>query len=86
MAQSRPVWGAWIEMIPAPASIFQEVKSRPGWGAWIEIKAVGKWFSNLWGRAPYGARGLKFGISLVVVGRVSSRPVWGAWIEIGLCG
>ena len=35
-----------------------------------------------WGRAPYGARGLK----LLRIGQLpqqlGSRPVWGAWIEI----
>ena len=33
-------------------------------------------------RAPYGARGLKFGVRLVMAIFVMSRPVWGAWIEI----
>ena len=34
-------------------------------------------------RAPYGARGLKFGVLLMVATCVMlSRPVWGAWIEI----
>ena len=35
-----------------------------------------------WGRAPYGARGLK----LLRIGQLpqqlGSRPVWGAWIEM----
>ena len=35
------------------------------------------------GRAPYGARGLKWsGIEITTCPGLS-RPVWGAWIEIG---
>ena len=34
------------------------------------------------GRAPYGARGLKFAQLKPVVTAVLSRPVWGAWIEM----
>ena len=37
------------------------------------------------GRAPYGARGLKYGINGGLVEDTESRPVWGAWIEIRLC-
>ena len=38
-------------------------------------------------RAPYGARGLKFGISLVVVGRVSRRAPYGArGLKLGYVG
>ena len=33
-------------------------------------------------RAPYGARGLKFEISIIPYKADLSRPVWGAWIEI----
>ena len=35
------------------------------------------------GRAPYGARGLKFGyVGSICTTITASRPVWGAWIEI----
>ena len=33
-------------------------------------------------RAPYGARGLKYRLSLSWWWCYRSRPVWGAWIEI----
>ena len=58
--------------------------SRPVWGAWIEILSVTTAVMALAGRAPYGARGLKFITpqQKTIVDR--SRPVWGAWIEI-LC-
>ena len=36
------------------------------------------------GRAPYGARGLKFLAFAAVAITLSSRPVWGAWIEMSL--
>ena len=52
--------------------------SRPVWGAWIEITAETMTDEHQESRAPYGARGLKFGISLVVVGRVSRRAPYGA--------
>ena len=40
------------------------------------------WLRRLYGRAPYGARGLKLHILSLIVKLRSSRPVWGAWIEI----
>ena len=55
---SRPVWGAWIEIVSlAPA--YGETPSRPVWGAWIEIGFAGRLPSHGGRRAPYGARGLK---------------------------
>ena len=36
------------------------VKSRPVWGAWIEINRIGRENKVKAGRAPYGARGLKY--------------------------
>ena len=33
--------------------------SRPVWGAWIEIRWITSLTVTIWGRAPYGARGLK---------------------------
>ena len=37
--ESRPVWGAWIEMVLFIWLTFL-IKSRPVWGAWIEIYTV----------------------------------------------
>ena len=56
--------------------------SRPVWGAWIEIRLplVLPWL--LLGRAPYGARGLKWLLPFDPNIYDGSRPVWGAWIEI----
>ena len=36
------------------------------------------------GRAPYGARGLKYAGCHGLAGVLESRPVWGAWIEMVL--
>ena len=36
---SRPVWGAWIEIILA-CNKTVTTKSRPVWGAWIEIEGA----------------------------------------------
>ena len=61
--------------------------SRPVWGAWIEITAETMTDEHHESRAPYGARGLKFGISLVVVGRVSRRAPYGArGLKLGYVG
>ena len=58
-------------------------KSRPVWGAWIEIGRSGEGGERVWGRAPYGARGLKsLYPCIALVALAVSRPVWGAWIEI----
>ena len=56
--QSRPVWGAWIEIIRAKR-LNATTWSRPVWGAWIEMIPLA--FANNGDprRAPYGARGLK---------------------------
>ena len=56
--------------------------SRPVWGAWIEINGIGFAFAYTLSRAPYGARGLKFGVVLSAILSILSRPVWGAWIEM----
>ena len=57
--QSRPVWGAWIEIIRAKR-LNATTWSRPVWGAWIEMIPLA--FANNGDprRAPYGARGLKY--------------------------
>ena len=34
---SRPVWGAWIEIIGYLPSVLLAFASRPVWGAWIEM-------------------------------------------------
>ena len=36
MVESRPVWGAWIE-IADPLLVSAAYPSRPVWGAWIEM-------------------------------------------------
>ena len=37
MSQSRPVWGAWIEILIPGLISSSGLWSRPVWGAWIEI-------------------------------------------------
>ena len=36
-AESRPVWGAWIEIDTLINTVQTTIESRPVWGAWIEI-------------------------------------------------
>ena len=52
--------------------------SRPVWGAWIEIsRCLAHCFVTV-GRAPYGARGLKYvGVSQNII-LLSSRAPYGA--------
>ena len=38
-SESRPVWGAWIEISTVTFFMFVRGESRPVWGAWIEIIA-----------------------------------------------
>ena len=60
------------------------LESRPARGAWIEI-FEGAWCKNEeLGRAPHGARGLKYGRYCKRAGPHLSRPARGAWIEIML--
>ena len=55
--------------------------SRPARGAWVEI-IIYHLHPKGHGRAPQGARGLKFLIQLVLLLSLSSRPARGAWVEI----
>jgi len=41
-------------------------------------------FGCFCGRAPLGARGLKFHGFLAAISPGASRPAWGAWIEMEL--
>ena len=79
--ESRPVWGAWIEITLIHYPLMNG-SSRPVWGAWIEIMLFVPDSLDDMGRAPYGARGLKSFSALSCFAFVLSRPVWGAWIEI----
>ena len=42
MVESRPVWGAWIEMINCIKEVLLWLLSRLVWGAWIEIVRAGE--------------------------------------------
>ena len=56
---SRPVWGAWIEMVVVSMAMPSR-GSRAPYGA-RGLKFAGRLNGNgAVGRAPYGARGLKF--------------------------
>ena len=79
---SRPAWGAWIEMVYLPTVCAALLSSRPAWGAWIEMARVQMPDGRTRGRAPHGARGLKYSMRTRVQGSLTSRPAWGAWIEI----
>ena len=56
--------------------------SRPARGAWIEMLIRSRIASNMYGRAPHGARGLKSKRYTFYVSQPMSRPARGAWIEI----
>ena len=68
--ESRPVWGAWIEILQVQQVSPDCKTSRPVWGAWIEIRIVNR-RGVFFCRAPYGARGLK--LLSHVDGRLSVR-------------
>ncbi|EEX75958.1 hypothetical protein SELSPUOL_02686 [Selenomonas sputigena ATCC 35185] len=60
------------------------MRSRPTRGAWIEIQPIEFARNGAWGRAPHGARGLKFQNGYKLGDRQMSRPTRGAWIEISI--
>ena len=66
----------WLYRSSAPSS------SRPARGAWIEIDKPLHIPFQIRGRAPHGARGLKFPLVPQQVLPGLSRPARGAWIEI----
>ena len=71
---SRPVWGAWIEIVSTMCALSVRLKSRPVWGAWIEIQRTTGEFEGVLSRAPYGARGLKFFCSLSLPTNIRRAP------------
>ena len=81
--KSRPAWGAWIEIRSAGTRPAPSRGSRPAWGAWIEIERTIGQILDWDGRAPHGARGLKYVKNSFRFVIFTSRPAWGAWIEIG---
>ena len=78
---SRPARGAWVE-IQKMSSRYLVVSSRPARGAWVEIRKGLYGRSRLHGRAPQGARGLKFRVLQRLVIDTASRPARGAWVEM----
>ena len=56
--------------------------SRPARGAWVEITFSPAMPPRRCGRAPQGARGLKYQGGRRAVGAAQSRPARGAWVEI----
>ena len=57
--------------------------SRPARGAWVEILTAHKKAIEDQGRAPQGARGLKwFNEVNTELTTAKSRPARGAWVEI----
>ena len=59
-----------------------EDASRPARGAWIEMLNPPPMHHRGHGRAPHGARGLKFRPECRSKPPPESRPAWGAWIEM----
>ena len=57
---SRPARGAWVEIFDNYCFLPDHGLSRPARGAWVEMAVVGRQV-ELGGRAPQGARGLKYG-------------------------
>ena len=81
-AMSRPVWGAWIEILTRKSQP-KGLSGRAPYGA-RGLKSSQKLVHGaaVECRAPYGARGLKFDACGHEDTRQASRPVWGAWIEM----
>ena len=73
---SRPVWGAWIEIIDVLGNIIRSM-SRPVWGAWIEILGEVVTAVMTYGRAPYGARGLKWTYDPRTAAKIKVAPRMG---------
>ena len=59
MSGSRPTRGAWIEIVSLRDRTDTQL-SRPTRGAWIEISVIVELVMSWFGRAPHGARGLKY--------------------------
>ena len=73
LSLSRPVWGAWIE-IKSFDGLSSFLVSRPVWGAWIEMLGEVVTAVMTYGRAPYGARGLKYISQFCYAGQDSRAP------------
>ena len=80
--RSRPARGAWIEIVGGAVLVEQVGESRPARGAWIEIFPPLRCPRRWAGRAPHGARGLKYLRRMPCRRSSRSRPARGAWIEI----
>ena len=80
---SRPARGAWIEICHCESCQLKEW-SRPARGAWIEIANAALVEILGSGRAPQGARGLKYEGHARQSLASLSRPARGAWIEMAL--
>ena len=65
-AKSRPARGAWIEIGRRPTPLTRPM-SRPARGAWIEIRYRPRIRRCSHGRAPHGARGLKYKLRSLIV-------------------
>ena len=74
---SRPARGAWIEMRTARRGA-RQTTSRPARGAWIEIRGKRPCYCCRAGRAPQGARGLKYSAPPINAASVSRRAPQGA--------
>ena len=79
---SRPVWGAWIEIVFQGGDLRPDGGRAPYGARGLKYQTQIENFCARVGRAPYGARGLKYCGHPVYGRSVLSRPVWGAWIEI----
>ena len=83
LTQSRPARGAWVEISVAYTAANIRLRSRPARGAWVEILLhVVAEGARAIGRAPQGARGLKYAVRRKAVEKLRSRPARGAWVEI----
>ena len=80
---SRPARGAWVEILILIDEI-GVLQSRPARGAWVEIMKVTVVGKSHRGRAPQGARGLKYIDSGTLKDSEESRPARGAWVEISI--
>ena len=68
MDQSRPAWGAWIEISCWIWYSSSQIWSRPAWGAWIEMPFYSCYLIKRLSRPAWGAW-----IEIIVSGARASK-------------
>ena len=83
--QSRPVWGAWIEITWEHTTMSATLSRAPYGARGLKLFSCFLLLLCLWSRPVWGAW-IEISCAISPVwGSQLSRPVWGAWIEISFC-